>query len=330
MINPFENNIVDESQILKGIEQGISSLNDHALNTIIEQFERLDGKSEPCERKLTHAQFVVSPAPGYGKSHLIGRLFKELSQKATLIYITPLGNVIWQSLLHRIVQELRLPDKIDGKHDKKKNHRQLEAFTLSILEKLILYGVKGKLIKKEDIPISSSELKNIPYEKSEKSKKLLDWVKENIKTLEDIFYEQIDEHKISLSDSPSNWLRVLFTYTYYTGNRSVRQNCTDWLIGGKFDQDEAKKIGVKISDTITASDGINELCKSRIKDFCQLALFFRPFVFCIDQTEVYRENETRVISLGTLIQELTDSFYNQMTVVTAIRPIWEDKINLHE
>ncbi|KJU84375.1 RecB family nuclease and DNA segregation ATPase FtsK [Candidatus Magnetobacterium bavaricum] len=209
----------------------------------------------------------------------------------------------------------------------KKNHRQLEAFTLGILKKLIISGVKDKLIKKENIPISSSELRNIPYEKSEKSKKLLDWVKENIAILEKIFYGQIEEHDIRLSDdSKSTWLSVLFTYTYYIGDYHVRQNCIDWLIGGKFDQDEANKIGIKISNSSIKDENINELYKDRIKDFCELARFFRPFVFCIDQTEIYAKDERLVRSLGTLIQELVDYFYNHMTVVTAIKTTWEKKI----
>ncbi len=234
--------------------------------------------------------------------------------------------MFWQSLLLRIVQELRLPDKIDGKHDNENNYQQLEAFTLGILEKLISYGVKDKLIKKEDIPISFNELKSIPYEKNEKSKVLLAWVKENITTLEEIFCGQIEEHSIVLSDSAFNWLRVLFTYTYYTGNYNVRKNCIDWLIGGMFDKDEADKIDIKISDNNIEDVDINELCKSRIKDFCEIARFFRPFVFCIDQTEIYAKDENLVRSLGTLIQQLVDYFYNHMTVVTAIKPTWENRI----
>ncbi|MES0337133.1 MAG: hypothetical protein SFH39_12365 [Candidatus Magnetobacterium sp. LHC-1] len=319
MINPFEKNIVNEP---RSIEQSISGLNDDALNTLITKFKELVAKSGP-EPKLDHAQLVLSPSPGYGKSHLIGRLFKELSQKATLIYITPFENAsgFWQSLLLKIVQELRLPDKIDGKHDREKNYQQLEAFTLGILEKLILSGVKSKMIKKEDIPISSEELKSVPYEKNEKSKKLLDWIKENIATLENIFCRRIEEHGIVLSDSPSNWLKVLFTYTYYAEDYYLKQNCVNWLIEGKFDHDESDRIGIRISDT-----NIEELYKLRIKDFCKLAIFFRPFVFCIDQTEIYAKDKNLVRSLGSLIQQLVDFFHNHMTVVTAIETTWVNRI----
>ena len=39
------------------------------------------------------AELILSSAPGYGKSHLIGGLFKALNQKATQIFLTPFQTV---------------------------------------------------------------------------------------------------------------------------------------------------------------------------------------------------------------------------------------------
>ena len=62
------------------------------------------------------AQLVVSPQPGYGKSHLIGRLFASLEGRATLIYVTPFqsASLCWQSVLLRTVQELTFPDRSEN------------------------------------------------------------------------------------------------------------------------------------------------------------------------------------------------------------------------
>lgn len=110
-INPFDEDIVTEP---RRIEAAVPGLNDTALNTLMTAFKRLVQTPPPrINTQLPKAQFVISPEPGYGKSHLIGRLFAGLDGLATRIYIFPFEDAAtyWKSVLDRIVYELKAPER---------------------------------------------------------------------------------------------------------------------------------------------------------------------------------------------------------------------------
>ncbi len=74
--NPFEDNVVFEP---REASRSVPGLNDQPLAAIIRQFERLEAEPYPRRYPVNlKAQLVTSPEPGYGKSHLIGRLFRAL------------------------------------------------------------------------------------------------------------------------------------------------------------------------------------------------------------------------------------------------------------
>ncbi len=116
-VNPFADWVFREP---RQSHTSVAGFNDHALGKLLAQFKRLhpdtaNGKTPPSARRTMAepAQLVVSPQPGYGKSHLIGRLFAALEGRATLIYVTPFqsASLCWQSVLLRTVQELTFPDR---------------------------------------------------------------------------------------------------------------------------------------------------------------------------------------------------------------------------
>ncbi len=104
--NPFDDNIVYEP---REAELAVAGLNDAPLTRLIEQFAALETEPFP-RRSAVHlkAQLVTSAEPGYGKSHLIGRLFKALESRATLVYLRPPQDprAARRALLLKIVQEL--------------------------------------------------------------------------------------------------------------------------------------------------------------------------------------------------------------------------------
>jgi hypothetical protein len=76
------------------------------------------------------AQLVISPDAGFGKSHLLGRLFQSLGERATLIYLRPFQDPdrVWSSILLATVQELDRPDQSG-----QRAATQLEAFATGVL-----------------------------------------------------------------------------------------------------------------------------------------------------------------------------------------------------
>ena len=64
-------------------------------------------------------------------------------------------------------------------------------------------------------------------------------------------------------------------------------------------------------------------------DFCQLAAFYRPFVFCFDQTEAYGHAPGLARCFGTVIAQIHLLAPNQMMVVTANQQPWEETVAKH-
>jgi len=111
-INPFDNVIVSEP---RRIEKPVKGLNALPLAELVNQFRVLETGEIPRNSKVGSALFVISPEPGYGKSHLIGRLFKSLRGSATLVYLRPFTNPssCWKSILLKMVQEMEFPESAE-------------------------------------------------------------------------------------------------------------------------------------------------------------------------------------------------------------------------
>src|SRR6202789_4228845 len=97
-INPFADQIINEPQRLEAVVDG---LNDQPLEILLAEFAQLaDGPPPRAKRRLPYARLLISPEPGYGKSHLIGRLYREIQWRAIFIYILAIQNTdsVFQSL----------------------------------------------------------------------------------------------------------------------------------------------------------------------------------------------------------------------------------------
>lgn len=333
-INPFENDIVSEP---RRIEKAVTGLNDKPLEDILQQFDRLENGRRSGKGKLVHALFAVSPQPGYGKSHLIGRLFSKLSQRATLVYLRPFedASAYWISVLLKMVQELDFPDKMETEYSEGEEPTQLEAFAHGIFVYLIADAIERGAIPVKDHETTAQGFREITIEKAREHGKWVDWIRKNYNELVKQCSQELRRNGIHLYASHLSWLNVLFTYAYFPSAFELRETCKDWLLGGSVDPDEAKEIGIRpkdISNPEMSGTEINELCKHRILDFCQLAGFFRPFVFCFDQTENYGKEIVLAKAFGSVIQVLMDESCNQMTLITAnqvpwskcIAPWWEN------
>jgi len=135
-----------------------------------------------------------------------------------------------------------------------------------------------------------------------------------------------------LNASSGSWLGVLGKYAYTLDNYDTRQACLDWLRGGSVDEEQANLIHIGKADRPGAElalNDVNELCKERIMDLCCLAGFYRPLLFCFDQTETYAVDPVNAQTFGLVIQTMVDDCLNQMTVITANQHPWYRTIQPH-
>ena len=327
-INPFDDVIVSEP---RRIETPVMGLNQRPLEQLHAYFKILLKGDIPRAQKLDRAQFVLSPEAGYGKSHLIGRLFKSLQGRSTLVYLRPFGDpgTCWKSNLLKTLQEMEFPESgatdvcIAGEIN------QLEAFCHGVLVNILISGIKSEKIKVKNKESSLKALSNSTLPQLRSYPKRIHQLMELRSKLAGLMKQQLGLLHLSLSASPSSWLNVLISYAFFPNDFERREGCLDWLKGGSINSTCADAIGLRPSERLgpdASTAEVNEVCKQRIFDLCRLAGFYRPFVFCFDQTESYGLDPLMAQTLGLIINELVDNAHNAMTVMTANQLPWNEKL----
>ena len=141
-INPFEKDVVHKP---RECPSSVTTLNEDILSGLIAAFGAMDKDRTFVGNK---AELILSSAPGYGKSHLIGRLFKALNHRATQIFLTPFQTVslCWQSILLHLVNELDYPDSSDETKWAVDEPRQLDALAEGVLQNLVANAIDRGLV----------------------------------------------------------------------------------------------------------------------------------------------------------------------------------------
>lgn len=321
----------------------VGGLNDHALGRLLTQFKRLTapapaaapatGQSAPRLRRLSEqALLVVSPQPGYGKSHLIGRLFAALEGRATLIYVAPFQSpgLCWQSILLRTVQELTFPDRTEPTDTiLGEPATQLDAFAHGVLAHLVARLIESGKVEHVAPVEAAAWLRERPLESFALADPAHPW-SHWLRVVFEHFHREMEAElrRAGVALHSPGWLRVLFHYAASRPNDDLRPLCLGWLSGETLEPAEAARLGLRAGEVTAADlpDQINELCWRRLLDFCQLAGFYRPFVFCFDQTEAYGHSPVLARAFGTAVAQLHMSAAHQMTVVTANQQPWEETV----
>lgn len=332
-INPFENAIVTEP---RRIEPPIAGLNDAPLERLSDHLDSLVVGAPPRVHKSPGVRLVLSPAPGYGKSHLIGRLFQKLSGRATVVYIRPYVNAAscWKSILLKTVQEMEFPEGAQAEACATDQPSQLEAFIHGVIVDLAVEGIEaGAILAAENRRGGILRfLREADFYALRARRPWVDWVLRDRGHLAHLMDRRLKRAGIQLNASPVSWIRVLAAYAYRPQELELRQACLDWMKGASLDEEEAEAIGVTQADRPAhdlSIDQADALARERIVDLCALAGFFRPFVFCFDQTENYASAMELAGSLGLVFEGLTAECLNQLTIATANQDPWEKGVKPH-
>src|SRR5262249_8609087 len=146
------------------------------LNHLIAKFELLTTGELPRNPiPSPKAQLVVSPEAGYGKSHLLGRLFQAVGPRASQIYLLPFQapERAWQSILLATVQELDRPSQ----HDLR-DTTQLDAFAKGVLAHIaadFMVKIRVDRFKREIESLRSNPLSSLGGDGANRG--LTDWLR---------------------------------------------------------------------------------------------------------------------------------------------------------
>jgi hypothetical protein len=331
MINPFENVIVSEP---RRIEKPVRGLNDKPLQELFKKFKLLTDGDHPRAKKLQNAQFIRSPSAGFGKSHLIGRLFNDLKATATLVYLRPFSDTTtcWQSILLKTIQEMEFPESAATEFCSEDEPSQLETFAHGTIINIFINAMRNNAIKVEKRDSIIKYLDNLTLQQMKIKKTWIKGVAQKKQKLAQLMQSQFKKVGLNLNASSISWLSVLIQCAYFPNDFALRESCLDWLKGGSIDSEDAERIGIRPKDRLggdaTMSD-VNDTCKRRIFDICCLAGYYRPFMFCFDQTENYGNDRELARTLGLVVQELVDYSYNSMIIITANQQPWNESLEPH-
>jgi hypothetical protein len=320
-VNPFVNPVVAEP---REVNYSVPELNDFALEALCAPFADLENGQVPRRPvRASLAYLVVSPDRGYGKSHLIGRLFQRLRHRASKIYIRPFQDPhkCWQSILLTMVQELQRAEEGQPSDD----GSQLEYFAVGVLRVLAqLAAAAGTL------PVPPRPDHATPTD--ETTTRYFSAIASDPERFRRLRVE-LDKGRLELSRSSRSWLRALLTYFVNEAYSDERELVIRWLRAEPLEADEAAHIGIHAGDNENQPDAsvfqINQVSYLRLLDLCKLGSYYRPFLFCFDQTEFYASDEPLTRALGGCVERLFAEVPNQLTIVTANQGNWEKDISPH-
>jgi hypothetical protein len=322
-VNPFEDSIVREP---REVSFSVKGLNDAPLNRLLARFTALDAGELPRSRpaKPDRAQLVVSPDRGYGKSHLLGRLFTALGRRATKVYLRPFQDPYkaWQSILLLTIQELDRPDD-----ETVGAPSQLNSLAIGTLAHIVAdFAQEGDRDVTQAVPalrrLADGTLP--PAEMSSRTAWLRDLFADPgpIKRLSGL----LKKRHIALQGHENAWLKVLVACAFDGPGGASRGAALKWLRAEPLEPEETSRLRLDKADDEGRGDAtpqeINALSLSRLQGLCQLASYYRPFVFCFDQTECYSNDPTLIKALGNCIEQLYAELPNHLTVVTANQRNW--------
>jgi hypothetical protein len=320
LANPFEKDVVHEP---RDHPPSVSSLNQETLDRLLNQFRNIKNAGESPSQK---AELILSPAPGYGKSHLVGRFFRELGNQAVRVYIPPFEttSTYWQSILLLTVDELDQVSDWDSRG--LVGPTQLDAFAEAVLRSLA-----AAAIRKGAIQVIRGELSAEAFENSAEislrdgQDRASVWFRGHfLDDLLPILRQQLAPLRLKSAE----WPRMLFGYLTTPPGSDERQSCLTWFRYEPLDDDVSALWQLPRAENPVPEpvENVNVGAWTRLADLCTLSRFYQPFVFCFDQTEGYTVRPELVSQFGNAVSRVVAECGCQLTVVTANQNIWDARL----
>lgn len=336
VLNPFAERMACEP---RGPLFSVDEIHQTELDALVAAFGPLEEGVLPRPSvRSGPAQILISTAPGSGKTHLVSRLFQELRGRATLVYVRAFQNsgAVFQSLALALVREMHFPDGANIGVWNPDLTTQLDDLAHCVLANTVADMVaSGKGIRAEEADTEEvvSRLRGDPlaaFDRGNPGENWAGWMREHFERLLPLFEERIRLRGL-LIDSPGAWLRILYAYAFNPAKPALRRACLDWMVAIPLENEDTAFLGLAEEEIVRPEidpEEANRLCEKRLAELCQLACYFRPFVFCFEQTEFYGRQPALARAFGGVIEKLA-SWPNQLSVIGSSGELWEERIATH-
>ncbi|MBV9491597.1 MAG: hypothetical protein JO069_18045 [Verrucomicrobia bacterium] len=321
LINPFASAVVRDPKECGG---SVTSLNKPVVDRVTQRFLLLTAENVPKYLRRPATQLILSPSPGYGKSHLVGRLYHELGGMATIVHQTPFQSpaLVWQAILNNAINELCSPD--ESETGTTTTRWKIETFANAVICRITGEILRHGLLRFSRAAEVITMLENGEVRLHPGTDHPL------ALTLREIFPSAIlplvGDELFGLRASRA-WSRAFFFLATAGRRDEAFRASVAWLRYEPFDSDLAEAFGFqhRVPSAENLSQ-INQECWLRLLGLCRWSESFRPFLFCFDQTEDYASRRDLATAFGTVIRRMTDELPNQLTLVTANQDIWQGGI----
>lgn len=330
-VNPFKDDVVKRP---RDVSFSVEGLNDSQLEELIETFSALDAQAAPREPvAAAKVQLVVSPEGGYGKSHLLGRLFAELGPRAIKVYLPPFQDPDrpWHSILRRTVQELERPE-----NEEEGGPVQLETFAVAVLACIgadfIAGGGMPSSPKAREGAMVLRKLVKEPTRRDAQALKWIQWLAEPLADPRSTarLAAQLKQRELDLDGREVAWLKVLAAQVHSEPFSDPRNAASKWMRAEPLETEEVQVLGLDAASNDARADAspqeINDLCFRRLEGLCLLASYHRPFLLCFDQSEFYTRDPALIKTLGNCIYQLYEQLRNQLSIITTNEETWLQEI----
>jgi hypothetical protein len=319
-LNPFESAVVRDP---KECGASVSSLNRLVVDGVMQRFRLLTSNHLPKSMRRPAAQLVLSPSPGYGKSHLIGRLYHELGNAATIVHQTPFQapSLVWQTVLNNTINELSSIDESEPAASRWKVELLANAALCNSVAELIRNGTL-KFRRGPDV-VALLEQAKVSLS-AEHNDPIGEVIRERFF---DTFRPLTGDELFGIRETKA-WLTAFYQLATAGRQNEAFRTGVAWLRYEPFDPELAQSFGFRPDQIPRTEDvaQINQECWLRLLGLCRWSSTFRPFLFCFDQTEDYADRKELATTFGTMIRRMTDELPGQLTLVTANQSILQSGI----
>ena len=254
-MNPFADDVVREP---REVSFSVKGLNDGPLNTLLHAFAALDAAELPRSRPVVakKAQLVVSPDRGYGKSHLLGRLFTALGRRAIKVYLRPFQDPYkaWHSILLLAIQELNRPDD-----ETVEAPSQLDALGVGTLAHILAdFLAQEGATSNPDIKLAVPVLRQLAIGELPAADKPR-WMSSLARMFADAalinrLSALLSRRHINLQGREKAWLKILAACAFDVSNGEGRNAALKWLRAEPLETEEAAVLRLDQADNDGNSD----------------------------------------------------------------------------
>ncbi|HET6251566.1 MAG TPA: hypothetical protein VFE47_28030 [Tepidisphaeraceae bacterium] len=287
--NPFRISRLNHSSDFRG-DWDVESLNSAQSNWVLAEIELIAGRTRPDPGQLIP---IFLSQPGYGKTHIFGRLAAKLKESAFFVFVGAIPDT------RRIAEHLRwtvVETLFRGENGRPSPLE--EALAELLLPSLITHADRC----------------NLNHDKQQLLISILHSPVEGTLEILGRSTHVASYHKLAASvSSRMPQVRASIVRAMVLALSPEKHLARQWLRGEKLAEDESRRIGIH-DDSPNVMDVLNA--------FAAILEYRKPMVICFDQIESVLKDADGPRLLGTHLMELLAGVANQYLIVSCFAQAW--------